>query len=536
VRELYSSTSRPSVRSLSPTASSPSTPHFSLRTFETVSSFLCISFARSLAPSVHHSHSELYGAIRAFAGWLQQLYKVLQSSQELNQSLGPAYEQLITSLLAITVQALTSSVRRRSCAHESRVSSLSHSRMHSRLPLQSPDRLAIPAALALISLSSCVDLLSHPAIHTLAQDIPSILQGSLSIKAKVHTHCNERVSGDSGCSRGSLAQQQGHLFEALMRISLIPSTSSSISQADWEVRAQSYGVVAGTVSSSFLALISSAQFEPVSAASAVQHHLFLLTALSRVQDAKKQAKVIACNTLKPTYPAVVRLLSVYISHPATSAALLQYILTSFQSLRKEIDISFVVDTIQYVASEWLARMCRSQHRRSLLSDRCFMQLFGGDQLDLVFERTNKHELRVLTRFIQLLKLLIDSPSNSTTQSMLFDIIALVLRRILPLASQNNKAASASVSVREASLKLLETALQWHLQAEPVIAAFPEIVEAFTATMSVDTTDMTALKTALDSFKELNNVRVARARALARRPSDTTAFAYAEIVAVCIGDF
>jgi hypothetical protein len=44
---------------------------------------------------------------------------------------------------------------------------------------------------------------------------------------------------------------------------------------------------------------------------------------------------------------------------------------------------------------------------------------------------------------------------------------------------------------------------WHLKAEPVVASFPDMISGITATMSVDTTNITALQEALSSFRLLN---------------------------------
>jgi hypothetical protein len=58
-------------------------------------------------------------------------------------------------------------------------------------------------------------------------------------------------------------------------------------------------------------------------------------------------------------------------------------------------------------------------------------------------------------------------------------------------------------VRTACVSLVSKAILWHLKAEPVVASFPDMISGITATMSVDTTNITALQEALSSFRLLN---------------------------------
>jgi hypothetical protein len=130
----------------------------------------------------------------------------------------------------------------------------------------------------------------------------------------------------------------------------MPVSSSSVATTEWSLRAESFSLISNAVSNSFLhTTLGSPQFTPASAAAAVQLHLSLLSAIAgALETGKQNAKMIANTALQQVYPAVVSLLSMYLADPTTSDELLHFILISFKSFRKEIDISFVVQTIQYV--------------------------------------------------------------------------------------------------------------------------------------------------------------------------------------------
>jgi hypothetical protein len=100
----------------------------------------------------------MYGAFRAFASWLEQLQKRIQASAELENNLGSAFQNLVSSILNLIIQVL---------------------------PTKYPAKLLLPASVALISLSHSLDLLSHTSIHLLARDVPSIITGDLPPQVKV---------------------------------------------------------------------------------------------------------------------------------------------------------------------------------------------------------------------------------------------------------------------------------------------------------------------------------------------------------------